>query len=172
MDTPAKAFLVVALILVVWLIAQPNPDPDPDASPVDAMLLAAPLAAPPARLAAVAGEGHNATGAPRFEVARVVRDPILSAQSWGSTQAYISNRLSQFRNTPAGFTYTERECPECDPAWNVPTASTASQRGLSATENMATAELDNEQIYNWQQGQRNLAQLAIHATYTSQPSAP
>ena len=118
--------------------------------------------------AAVPGGGNNALGEPRFLTARLVRDPDLSAKDWGSTQRYGFGRLIRFRDTPPGFTYSPSECSECDPTWNVPAASTGSQRGLSAIEAMAVSELDAEQVYNAQQGQRNLAQLSIHAAVKSE----
>ena len=177
--TSTACALVAVIVLFLLLLSRnrnraPQPGPEPvygadrlSAGQIrDALSAEPPSTQNPEHLAAIAGNGHNATGTPEFEAARVVRDADLSALNWGETQRYGFDRLIQFRNTPPGFTYSrKKECPECDPHWDIPTVSTASQRGLSAMENMATAELDTEQLYNFQQGRRNLAQLAIHASY-------
>ena len=112
------------------------------------------------------------TGSPRFTTARLERDNDLAmSRSLDPELRYDINRVRAYWNTPSGYTYSRAECPECDPSWTVPAISTASQRGLSALENMATAEIDNEQLFNYQQGQRNLAQLAIRnpTTYPAPP---
>lgn len=117
-------------------------------------------------LAAAARRGRRehfsmARGEPRFELVRMVRDDLLVPPTDPELR-YDLLRNRDYRSEPVGNTYSRKDCPECDPSWTVPSLSTPAQRGLSAMEAMATHEIDNQDLYAYQQGMRDLAQLAIH----------
>ena len=60
---------------------------------------------------------------------------------------YDTIRSMEYREEAPGY---EADCPSCDEHYEVPSSKTAAQRGLSASQKMANAEIDNADLINQQ----------------------